>query len=378
MSSNGYRQAQLRLQRQQQIQRKKTEKEAIGLLKVCQKKLNSISDPVMAQLLGSQRQAFLSQIERVRPTASISPDSALWTAQGLQQQINDAVSAATVRAEQIQFENLKKQAAASLSDTGSLLKNIHDPAIQQLLGAEIRKLQPQIRKISELIKTDPKKATAQSKALQKQFGKLLDQTQKQLEKQAAQKAQANAELEAIKQQLEAANEDANDSTRTTLQEIQTVIETAQEQYHNKQYKALSESCQQVQAMLKTASRKDFDETVRKEVVNGLLTTLGKMGFVVQPPYLDGDKQDSQTVRLMGKLPSGKQAAFNVHLDGRMDFDFDGYEGRACGKELEKIDEMLNQQFAIELSENKLTWKNPDRIAKGAMQLPASNRKPNFR
>ena len=48
------------------------------------------------------------------------------------------------------------------------------------------------------------------------------------------------------------------------------------------------------------------------------------------------------------------AAFNVHLDGRMDFDFDGYEGRACAKELEKIDQILNEQFSIQLSEINIT------------------------
>jgi len=376
MSSFGYRAARLAEDAQRRLREQRTQQKARSILRACQKKLSSINDPVMAQLLGNQRQMFLSQIESVqRMTYAVS---ALSSAQSLQQQINAAFSKATVRAEQIRFDNLKKQAGASLNDTDALLKNIHDPAMQQLLGLEIRKLQPQIRKISELIKTNPKKATAQSKALQKQFSKLLDQTQRQLEKQAAEKAQANAELEAVKQQLEAASEDANDIIRGTLQQVQTVIETAQERYQNKQYTALSESCRQAEAMLETASRKDFDETVRKEVVNGLLTTLGKMGFVVQSPYLDGDEQASRTVRLLGKLPSGKKAAFNVHLDGRMDFDFDGYEGRACAKELEKIDEMLNQQFAIELGENKLTWKNPDKIAKGAMQLPDSNRNSNFR
>ncbi len=378
MSSFGYRQAQLRRQRQQQIQRRKTEKEARGLLKACQKKLNSISDPVMAQLMGSQSQGFVFQIKSARQMASASPDSALSSARSIQKQINAAFSKVVVRAEQIRFENLKKQAASSLSDTDALMKNIHDPSMQQLLGAEIRKLQPQIKKISELIKTDPKKATAQSKALQKQFNKLLEQTQQEYQKQAVRKSQANAELEAVEQKLEAANEDVNETTSKTLQQIQAVIETAQHQYQNKQYKAMSQSCRQAEAMLETASKKDFDETVRREVVNGLLTTLGKMGFVVQPPYLDGDKQDSQTVRLMGKLPSGKQAAFNVHLDGRMDFDFDGYEGRACARELEKMDEILDQQFSIKMGESKLAWKNPDRIAKGAMQLPGSNRKPNFR
>ena len=103
-----------------------------------------------------------------------------------------------------------------------------------------------------------------------------------------------------------------------------------------------------------------------------------MGFIVQPPCLEGDAESGRTVRLLGKLPSGKTASFNVHLDGKMDFDFDGYEGKACSKELEHIDQLLEQQFSIKLSENQITWKNPDKIAKGAMQQPTGNLNINLR
>lgn len=62
------------------------------------------------------------------------------------------------------------------------------------------------------------------------------------------------------------------------------------------------------------------------------------------------------------MPSGKMAKFEVYLDGRMYFDFDGYEGRACAKDLEKIDKTLQEQFSVKLTGSQITWKNPDKIA----------------
>ena len=378
MSSLGYRTARLTAQAQYRLRQKQTQQDARRLLKACRKTLASAKDPVLQRLLGTQSSRYQAQIDTIRNTVESSPNSALRSAQSLQKQINTAFAKAQVHAKQIHLEQLKEQAGATLDDTTSMLRQIHDPSVQQLIGPEIRKLQPQIQSICQLIQKDPKKATAQSKALQKKFHKLLGRTQKQLEKESKAKAQAYAELEEIKQHFEAFAEGSTDAANGSLQHVQTLIGAAEDQYRKGQFKALTESCRQAKTLLSQASEKEFDETVRKEVVHGLLTTLTQMGFVVQPPYLEGEEEAGQTVRLSGKLPSGKMAAFNVYLDGRMDFDFDGYEGKACAKELEKIDTMLNQQFSIQLGENQITWKNPDRIAKGAMQLPSGRRNSHLR
>jgi len=373
MSSLGYRAAQLADEALYRLQRQQKQRKARGLLKASQKKLSSAKDPLLQQLLERQRHTFETDIDRIQKMLDTSPDSALYSAESLQQQVNAALAQAEVRAQQIQLEQLKEQAGASLNDTAALLRQIHDPALQQLIGPEIRQLQPELQRIAELVQEDPQKAAAQSKALQKQFNKLLDQTQKQLQKDAAAQADAHAALEEVKQQLEAVFEDSTDAASQILQQVQTLIDTGEDQYRQGQFKALKESCRQAQNRLGQAAQKDFDETVRKEIVQGLLTTLTQRGFVVQPPYLDGQEKASQTVRLLGKLPSGKMAAFTVHLDGRMDFDFEGFQGRACAQELEKIDTMLHEQFSIQLSENQITWKNPDKIAKGALNLPNANR-----
>ena len=207
---------------------------------------------------------------------------------------------------------------------------------------------------------------------------MLVTSQEQLQKDSRTKAEANTILEQVRQQLEVYIEESNQSTDESTQLIRRLIDTATYYYQQGRFELVEESCHQAAAMLKEASEKNFEEAIRKEVVKGLLTTLTNMGFIVQLPCLEGDNESGKIVRLIGKLPSGKTASFNVHLDGQMDFDFDGYEGKACAKELEHIDELLGQQFSIKLSENQINWKNPDKIAKGAMQLPTANRNINFR
>ena len=377
MSSLGYRKARLSPQRQRELQQQRTQKQARGLLTACRRKLNSAKDPVMEELLEKQIHAFRSQIGSIQDQLESSPDRALSSTEHLQQQINTAFSQAEIRARQIQLEQLKKEAAASLSDTTNMFRHIHNPVIQQLIGPQIRQLQPQIKKVSDLIQADPQKAKSLNKDLQKQIQKMLDETQKKFQKEAQAKARANVILEQVRQQLEASTEESAPISNESLQPIRNLVETATEQYQQGRFKQVQESCQQAAKLLQRVSEKSFDETVRKEVVQGLLSTLNSMGFVIQAPYLEGNQEAGKTVRLIGRLPSGKTASFNVHLDGKMEFDFDGYEGRVCAKELEKIDQLLDQQFSIKLSDNQITWKNPDKIAKGAMQLPAGNRNMNL-
>jgi len=378
MSSYGYRKAELSPQRQQQLRQERLRKQAQSLLKACQKKLNSVRDSIMKELLVKNIISFQSQISSIKNNLQFSVDKALSSIKHLQQQINTTFSEAEIKAKKIKFEQLKKEAGELLNDTSDMLKHINNPAIQQLIGPKLRQLYPQLKQVSELVHTDPVKAKSLSKNLKKQIQEMLDSSQKQLQKDSQIKAKANASIEQVKQQLEVYLEESSHSTDDSIQLIRNLIYTATTYYHQGEYKQVEESCNQAATMLKDASAKSFDETIRREVVQGLITTLTNIGFIVQPPLLEGKNETIKTVRLIGKLPSGKTASFNVHLDGKMDFDFDGYEGKACAKELEQIDQLLEQQFSIKLSENQITWKNPDKIAKGAMKLPTGSRNINIR
>ena len=141
------------------------------------------------------------------------------------------------------------------------------------------------------------------------------------------------------------------------------ISRAGQLYSAGKFKEASKICDDISSIIEQAGTKAFDETVRREVVGSLLTTLTDMGFVVDSPVLEGNEPQSSKVKLTGFLPSGRKASFMINLDGKMEFDFDGYQGRACAKEMERIESQLNERFSIKLGPAQVTWKNPDKLTK---------------
>ena len=184
---------------------------------------------------------------------------------------------------------------------------------------------------------------------------------------------AGTGLESVRQNLEAEKELANEAGKEVLTMAQKEIDKAFGLYKQGNYTEIAGLCDNAAKLIEGAQQKTFDESVRREVVSGLLSTLMNMGFVVDAPRLEGDDPATGVVKLVGKMPSGRRAAFQVNLDGRMDFDFDGYEGRACAKDMEVIGKTLQEQFSVKLGDAQVTWKNPDKIAKGAINVPSGNR-----
>jgi hypothetical protein len=111
----------------------------------------------------------------------------------------------------------------------------------------------------------------------------------------------------------------------------------------------------------------LDESVRREVVKGLLRSLKDMGFVTVGPQVAAG-----VVTLEGRLASGRRARFEVSVEGGMAFDLDGYEGRACAEDMEKVEVSLRDRFGVKLGPPQVVWKNPDRLSKGAKDVPGGN------
>jgi len=114
-------------------------------------------------------------------------------------------------------------------------------------------------------------------------------------------------------------------------------------------------------------QKDEQEEVRKEVVKKIISILKTQGFVVATPTL---KEESVYIR--GKLPTGKKVLFQVHGEGSIDFDLDGYTGETCQNEIEGIVEKLKVEGTVDSSIEQFVWHNPDKIRKGSKEFPTNN------
>jgi ElaB/YqjD/DUF883 family membrane-anchored ribosome-binding protein len=282
--------------------------------------------------------------------------------------INGILAQAEAEAERLRIQQLRDQANSLLESSTKIIKGVSDPSIQQMAADDLREIQRRMQDVAREIQSQPEKAREEMAKLQEQLRQKLSEAQRQAKGLSAAKAQARAQLESARHSLEAQKETGEQASSQTIIEAERLINEASDSYGRNQLQQVSELCNKASGLIEQAALEELAESERREVVGSLLTTLGNMGFVVEAPVLE-DRDGGSVVKLVGKMPSGRTAAFHVNLNGKLAFDFDGYEGRTCGKDMAAIEVALEEQFAIKMGPAQVTWKNPDKIAKGAMNLP---------
>lgn len=372
MSSIGYRQMQLARERKEQLRLKRIRRQAVSLLKRCQKQIRSIKDPTVQQIAAPQLQSIQNSLIHAPMQIEQVPDMALQMIRLQQENLNQAIARAEAEAERQRIQQLRDQANSLLNSSQNIIKGVSDPSIQQLAADDLRDIQSQMQQASKQIQTEPEKAKKQIAKLQEQLRQKLSEAQIQAEELSAQRAEAKAKLESVHQNLEAQKESSDQDEQETLLKAEKLVNEAKSLLGQNRLKDTSDLCDKANQLIEQASKEAQAEGERREVVGSLLTTLNNMGFVVDPPQLE-DQDSGSVVRLVGKMPSGRTAVFHVNLEGKLAFDFDGYEGRTCTKDMEAIETTLQEQFSIKLGPAQVTWKNPDKIAKGAKRIPTGTR-----
>ena len=277
------------------------------------------------------------------------------------------------RRRQLQLQQLTNECRGLLTACESTIQAVTEPAVQQLIASDLSAIQKDMTPLSARIAANPREARTAISAVQKRLNAIIADGQAQANQWSRQQAKAQARLQQVRQNLNAQQQPANKAGQDDLAQADSQLAQATSLYRQGRYAEVAAACKNVDEHIQRASEKTFDETVRRDVVRSLLTTLGNMGFVVEQPVLEGENPAHGVVKLTGRLPSGRMARFEVNLDGRMAFDFDGYEGRACAKDLETIDKTLQERFSVKLADRQITWKNPDKIAKGARNVPTGGK-----
>jgi hypothetical protein len=130
--------------------------------------------------------------------------------------------------------------------------------------------------------------------------------------------------------------------------------------------------QRIRQIEQSRRRQREQEEVRREVVRGLRHVLMEMGFTVKPAQVGRNGEEGKVV-LAGRLPSGRRARFVIALNGQVEYDFDGYPHRECGKDSKKIRRQLEEHLQAKTSDIETHWKGPDQIGRNAKDLPADQR-----
>jgi len=103
------------------------------------------------------------------------------------------------------------------------------------------------------------------------------------------------------------------------------------------------------------------EKVRQKSLKIIMDAVQKRGFIVDEKNIKINREKNEVI-LVALKASGEKAEFKVYLDGRFIYDFRGYEGQACQKDIEPFMKDLEEVYGIHVTKTQEIWRNPDKIS----------------
>ena len=104
----------------------------------------------------------------------------------------------------------------------------------------------------------------------------------------------------------------------------------------------------------------IDESLRRSAIKAIVGSITLRGFIVDRSNIRRDPS-TDTVRIVAMKPGGQKAEFNIDLQGRFMYHFQGYEGAACQKDIGPLERDLEQVYGMRLTDRRTISSNPDRL-----------------
>ena len=112
-------------------------------------------------------------------------------------------------------------------------------------------------------------------------------------------------------------------------------------------------------IVEKATDEVVDETLRRSAVQAIVKSISSRGFVVQRGNIKHLK-DEDVVLIIAQKPGGQTAEFRIDINGKFMYHFQGYEGKACEKDIGPMERDLEEVYGIKLVDRKTIWENPDK------------------
>ena len=74
------------------------------------------------------------------------------------------------------------------------------------------------------------------------------------------------------------------------------------------------------------------------------------------------------MRLNARRPGGEECTFLVSVDGAMRYDFAGYRGMSCKKDIDAVFGRLRDVYGVKFSDERVLRRNPDEIGREAKPM----------
>lgn len=125
-------------------------------------------------------------------------------------------------------------------------------------------------------------------------------------------------------------------------------------------------------ILQNATSEIVGEKVRQKSLKIIMDAIKQRGFVVDKKNIK-IKRDTNEVIMVALKASGEKAEFRIFLDGKFIYDFHGYEGQACQKDIEPFMHDLEEVYGIKVTRQTEIWSNPDKISTMKYQSLKTNK-----
>lgn len=125
-------------------------------------------------------------------------------------------------------------------------------------------------------------------------------------------------------------------------------------------------------MQSEATSELVEEQVRKKSLSIIKKAITARGFIIDKKNIRLDSKTNE-VTMVALKASGEKATFRVFLDGRFIYDFRGYEGQACQKDIEPFMSDLEEVYGIHVKAKTEIWSNPDKISTMKYQAMNTNK-----
>ena len=117
----------------------------------------------------------------------------------------------------------------------------------------------------------------------------------------------------------------------------------------------------------------IDEKVRKETLKVIIKAIKDRGFIVDTKKNLKIDRNRNVVKLVALKASGQTAEFEIQLNGKFMYHFDGYEGLACNKDITPFMKDLKNIYDINVLHEEVQWSNPDKIQSQKYQYVNKNK-----
>ena len=286
--------------------------------------LNEQTRALKRQIL-SERESLLEEMKQLRERADRRTLSSTREATNLQKRVNELASQKIIAFE----ETLRTLLGDKLQDNQRKLLERSNGVIT--IDAQTQKLLDDIQDVALrqfVYIAYLKDNTLSGDALLKAGQALMGQTYES----RMQKEQAK-----IRAEMEAARVD-----KATIDKVVTEGKTIAEIREN-------------------ATTEIVGEKVRQKSLKIIMDAVQKRGFIVDKKNIKINREKNEVI-LVALKASGEKAEFKVYLDGRFIYDFRGYEGQACQKDIEPFMKDLEEVYGIHVTKAQEIWRNPDKIS----------------